>query len=195
MDVDAEKQFLAAELDVERHSAELKKELSLINLVLTQILYIVGMGWIGTAAKLGASHLFFWMAAVVLFYIPSGLVVIHLSREMPLEGGLYQWAKLRFNEFTGFMVAWNLWLYAIVLGAEYGVQIAANLSYALGERGAWIASSKVVIISASILVTLGLMAVALRGLAFGKWIHDLGGILLLVMFAGMAVFAIPEWIR
>ena len=27
---------------------------------------------------------------------------------MPLEGGLYQWAKLGFNEFTGFMVAWNL---------------------------------------------------------------------------------------
>jgi hypothetical protein len=67
MDADAEKRFLTAEQDVERHSAELKKELSLNNLVLTQILYIVGLGWIGTAAKLGGPHLFFWMAAVVLF--------------------------------------------------------------------------------------------------------------------------------
>jgi hypothetical protein len=32
---------------------------------------------------------------------------------MPLEGGLYQWAKLRWGEMTGFLVAWNLWWYAV----------------------------------------------------------------------------------
>jgi len=59
--------FLAGELDVELHSAELKKELSLPNLVFTQVLAILGLAWIGTAGKLGASHLFFWIAAIVLF--------------------------------------------------------------------------------------------------------------------------------
>jgi amino acid transporter len=27
---------------------------------------------------------------------------------MPLEGGLYQWAKLGFNELAGFLVAMNV---------------------------------------------------------------------------------------
>ena len=99
--------FLAGELNVELHSAELKKELSLPNLVFTQVLAILGLSWIGTAGKLGSSHVFFWMVGITLFYVPSAMVVIHLNNEMPLEGGLYQWAKLRFNDMTGFLVACN----------------------------------------------------------------------------------------
>src|SRR5262252_2582495 len=109
-----EQQFLAAEHQVEERSADLKKELSLPDLVLTQVLYITGLGWLGTAAKLGSAHAFFWIPAALLFYIPSAIVVIHLSREMPLEGGLYQWAKLRWGPLTGFLVGWNLAFYSIL---------------------------------------------------------------------------------
>src|SRR5215813_10549589 len=100
-----------AEQSIEAHSAVFKKELSLTDLVLTQILFIIGLSWVGVAAKLGPSHVTFWLLAILMFYIPSVVVVIYLNRLMPLEGGLYQWAKLGFNEFTGFMVAWNLWIY------------------------------------------------------------------------------------
>jgi glutamate:GABA antiporter len=50
---------------------------------------ITGLQWIGTAGKLGSAHVMYWIPAVLLFYIPSGIVVVHLSREMPLEGGIY----------------------------------------------------------------------------------------------------------
>jgi hypothetical protein len=79
--------FLLAEHNVEIDSAALKKELRLLDLVGIQILYIMGLGWVGTAGKLGPSHVVFWVSAVVLFYIPSGIVVAHLIQEMPLEGG------------------------------------------------------------------------------------------------------------
>src|SRR5215472_16503009 len=48
-----------AEREVEQQSAALKKPLGLSDLVLTQILFIVGSSWVGTAAKLGQAHLFF----------------------------------------------------------------------------------------------------------------------------------------
>ena len=166
-----EQQFLKAEHLVELHSAELKKELRLGDLVLTQILYIAGLTWIGYAAKIGPASLVFWLAAVVLFYIPSGIVVIHLSREMPLEGGLYQWAKLRFGGLTGFLVAFNLWFYTIILLSEIGITTANNLAYAAGPSGAWIAESKGIILGAGIATSLGLILVARRGLALGKWVH------------------------
>src|SRR5262245_54827458 len=126
----------SAERDVERHSAALKKELSLPDMVLTQVLFITGLGWLGTAAKLGSSHFLFWLPAVLFFYIPSAIVVIHLAQEMPLEGGLYQWAKLRFGEMMGFMVAWNIWLYAVLLISEMGVITTNNIAYAAGPSGA-----------------------------------------------------------
>src|SRR5205823_12996606 len=102
------------EADVEARSASLRRELGVTDLALTQILFIVGLPWVGVAAKLGPSHVVFWLLAIVLFYLPSAVVVAYLNRLMPLEGGLYQWAKLGFNELVGFLVAWNLWLFAIL---------------------------------------------------------------------------------
>ncbi len=190
-----ESQLRAAESEVERQSAELKKELSLPDLVLTQVLYITGLGWLGTAAKLGSSHFFFWVPAALFFYIPSAIVVIHLSREMPLEGGLYQWAKLRWGELAGFLVAWNLWLYSVLLLSEMGLITTNNLAYALGPKGAWLAESKWVIMALSIAFALGPMVVAVRGLALGKWFQNTGGVTLVVLFAAMLTLAIPHWIR
>ncbi len=127
-----------AEAEIDRRSAAFKKELGLRDLVLTQILYVVGLGWIGTAARLGPSHVVFWMLAILFFYVPSAVVVIHLNRLMPLEGGLYQWAKLGFSELAGFLVAWNIWIYAIVNASEIGLQVTTYLSYALGPEARWI---------------------------------------------------------
>src|SRR5438105_14014059 len=87
-----------AEARVEQHSAQLKKELGVRDLALTQILFIIGLTWIGVAGKLGPSHVVMWLAAAVLLYLPLTAVVIWLNDLMPLDGGLYQWAKLGFNE-------------------------------------------------------------------------------------------------
>jgi len=110
-----------AEQEVIAHSAAFKKQLGLWDLTLTQILFIVGLGWVGAAGKLGPQHVVFWLLATALFYIPTAIVVIQLNKLMPLEGGLYQWARLGFNEMMGFMVAWNLWLYVILLTSEIGL--------------------------------------------------------------------------
>src|SRR6266480_22911 len=93
-----------AEQNVETRSESLKKPLGLFDLVLTQILFVVGSTWVGAAAKLGRAHLFFWLLAILLFYIPQAAVVIYLNRRMPLEGGIYQWAKLGFNAFAMLLV-------------------------------------------------------------------------------------------
>ena len=55
---------------------------------------------------------------------------------MPLEGGLYQWAKLGFNELTGFLVAWNLWLFAILNTSEIGLQVTQYVGYIVGPDAA-----------------------------------------------------------
>src|SRR5216117_395223 len=131
-----------AERDVEQHSVALKKPLGLRDLVFTQIVFVVGSSWVGAAAKLGPSHLFFWLLAILLFYIPQAAVVIYLNRLMPLEGGIYQWAKFVFNEFAGFMLAWNVWLLSITVIALGGMFVTTNISYAIGESAAWMPNSK-----------------------------------------------------
>src|SRR5262245_29156433 len=122
--------------EVEARSAGFRKELGLASLVLTQIMYVVGSGWVGTAAKLGDSHIVFWCAAILLFYLPQAAVVVYLNRLMPLEGGLYQWATVGLGKFLGFLTAWNLWAYTILVMGTFGVIIARNLAYLIEPMGA-----------------------------------------------------------
>src|SRR3954452_16027297 len=157
---------------VEQHSAMFKKQLGLTDLVLQQIVYVVGIVWVGGAAKLGQSHIAFWLAAMLLFYLPQAAVVIHLSRAMPLEGGLYQWTKLGFGEALGFMVAWNLWMYAVVLISSIGLPIASNLAYAFGAP--WLASIKPMIVGVSCALMGALIALGILGLSVSKWLHNAG---------------------
>jgi glutamate:GABA antiporter len=177
---------------VEGRSAELRKDLGLLDLTLTQVLFIVGLPWVGVAAKLGPAHVVFWLLAIVLFYLPSAAVVIHLNGAMPLEGGLYQWAKLGFNELTGFLVGWNLWLFAILNTSETGLQVTQYLHYILGGESEWLTADKWFITAVSVAVVAALVAVTARGLAVGKWVHTAGGALMLGTFA--AIILLP-WLN
>ena len=174
-----------AEQNVETRSESLKKPLGLFDLVLTQILFVVGSSWVGAAAKLGQAHLFFWLLAILLFYVPQAAVVIYLSKRMPLEGGIYQWAKLGFNEFAGFIVAWNLWLLSITVIALGGMFTTTNISYAIGPGAAWMPDSKwcVSLISAALVGGLGWAC--LRGLSLGKWVHNVGAFAMLIVYTAL----------
>ncbi|HKN66012.1 MAG TPA: APC family permease [Gemmatimonadaceae bacterium] len=178
------------EARVEAHSAVLKKELGVGDLVLTQILFIVGLSWIGVAGKLGPSHVVLWLLAIALFYLPSAAVVMYLARLMPLEGGLYQWAKLGFSETIGFLLAWNLWLYVIVHTSEIGLECATYLSYALGPSASWMTTSSwFVALATATLLSLMVLASTV-GLAVGKWVHNAGGLVMLVIFAALLVLPV-----
>ena len=134
--------------------AGLRKELGLGDLVMAQVLCVVGSTWVGIAAKLGRAHVAFWLGAMLLYYVPLAVVVIYLNRMMPLEGGLYQWAKSGFGEMAGFLTAWNLWVYAVIVTGAIIFVIPTDLGYILGAAGAWIPASKL----ATLVLTGGVMA-------------------------------------
>jgi glutamate:GABA antiporter len=178
------------EQDVERRSAVFKKELGLFDLVLTQIVFVVGTIWVGHAAKLGDQQNVFWILAIVTFYLPLAAVVIYLNRLAPLEGGLYQWAKIAFNDFVAFMVAWNLWVFAISILAGIGLVVTTNFSYALGEQGAWMREHVTVRTVISCVLVLAMVLAAMRGLALGKWVQNAGGVMLLITFLTLILLPI-----
>jgi amino acid transporter len=64
--------------------------------------------YFGTAAKAGPSHVVLWFLAIVALFVPLALVVSQLNRLIPLEGGLYEWARIAFNDRIGIRPA--LWL-------------------------------------------------------------------------------------
>jgi glutamate:GABA antiporter len=176
----------AAGAEVLQHSTALRKELGLLDLVLAQLLIVIVADYMGTAAKAGAAHVFFWIVGVLLFFFPLALVTIHMNRLIPLEGGLYEWARIAFNDRVGFMVAWNLWMYAILYVGIAGSITVGFAAYAI-PGAAWMASSKAMLVAASVAVIATTMFVAGLGLRIGKWIGNIGSLTFLLAIALLIV--------
>jgi amino acid transporter len=176
---------------VSRQETALRKELGLGDLVLAQVLCVVGSSWVGIAAKLGRAHVAFWVGAMVLFYAPLAVVVIWLNRMMPLEGGLYQWAKLGFGEMAGFLTAWNLWVYAVIVAGAIIFVVPTDLAYMIGPAAAWLPASKlgIMLLTGTVMAAIALAAV--RGLNVSKWLHNVGSVLIILAYA--ILLTLPLW--
>ena len=170
---------------------DLRRQLSLRDLVISQVLCVVGAGWVGVAAGLGKAETLMWIGAMGLFYLPMAASVIGLNRAMPLEGGLYVWAHRAFGNLGGFLTAWNIWFYGIAVTAAILYQIPTEMAYLIGPKAAWLPENRLaaLIIVGAVVVMLTLAE--LRGLEIGKWIHNAGGIAMMIAFA--ALICLGPW--
>ena len=169
----------------------LRRSLGLRDLVLTQILCVVGSSWVGVAGGLGRAQTLTWIAAMLLFYVPMAASVIGLNRKMPLEGGLYVWAHQSFGDLGGFLTAWNIWVYGIAVTATILYAIPTELAYFIGPRASWLPENHLASLAIVTAMIAGVTAAALRGLELGKWIHNTGGAAMLIVFA--ALILLPLW--
>jgi len=167
-------------------SLSLSKELGFADLVLASILLVVIPDFFGTAVLAGPSHIVLWLIAIALFFVPQALVVSHLNQRMPIEGGLYEWARHAFGDAVGFIVAWNLWLYVVLYVAAIGLVAVTYAAYALGLDAPAIASSKWIVLATSITILAALMLVAHLGLRVGKWVTNVGSALTVLIIAFLA---------
>jgi amino acid transporter len=152
---------------------------------------VVGSSWVGVAAGLGRAQAVTWIAAMILFYVPMAASVIHLNRVWPLEGGLYVWAHRAYGDLGGFLTAWNLWVYGFSIAAAILYAIPTELAYLIGPSAAGLPENRPASLAITTLVIVIIMVAALRGLEVGKWIHNAGGVAILIVYAGLIL--LPVW--
>lgn len=169
----------------------LPRRLRLRDLVLAQILCVVGSSWVGVAAGLGRAHALTWIAAMIVFYFPMAASVISLNRVWPLEGGLYVWAHRAYGDLGGFLTAWNLWVYGISVTAAILYAIPTELAYLIGPSAAGLPENHLASLAITALVIAAITITALRGLEVGKWIHNAGAIAILMVYIGLIL--LPLW--
>jgi amino acid transporter len=177
-------------LDVSENH-HLQRQLSLRDLVLSQVLTVVGSSWVGLAAGLGHAQTLVWLFAFAAFYLPMAVVVFFLNRALPLEGGLYVWARRAFGDTLGFLTAWNIWAYGLVVIAFLLCQLPSEFAFLIGPSAAWIPDDHSVVLPTLAVLLTALSLSAARGLALGKWIHNVSGAAMITAFA-LLILA-PFW--
>jgi len=158
----------------QQSSHGLRRELGLLDLIPMQILLVVGLTWAGLAARQGSGHVFYWLLAILMLFLPVAGVVSYCVRIWPLEGGVYQWTKHAIGPFAGFLSAWNFGFWALGAVSVVGIQTAASLSYALGPRAAWMADNHLLINSLSVGIFAIILLVNIPGFGIGRWVAHFG---------------------
>ena len=177
-----------------KETNKLKKGMGLFDLVLFNIVAIVGLRWTAVAAGVGPSSIIMWVAAMILFFIPSALVVIELSSRFPDEGGIYVWTREAFGEFEGYMCGFCYWVCNLIYYPNLLIFVSSVFLYVGGARFLHLEQSSIYPAVFSLIVLWFAIGLNTVGLKSGKWVQNIGGLgtwipaVLLVIAGGIAYF-------
>jgi len=156
---------------------KLPRVMGLRDVVLFNIIAIVGPRWFTTAAsQFGLASLGLWLLAMVVFFLPSALVVRELVEIDPGAGGLYRWVARAFGTRNAFVAGWGYWVNNLFYFPSLLVQTAAILAYAGGPRHVGLADSQSFIAVVSLLGLWLSTWLNLVGLRIGKWLSNIGAL-------------------
>ena len=155
---------------------ELKRVLRLGDLVLFNVVAVLGLRWVATSAKAGPSSLVLWLVAALLFFIPQGMAVITLASRFPEEGGVYAWTRRTYGEWNGFLCGWCYWVNNVLYYPNLLISTAVIATYAIGKGGTALGESWPYVLSVSLAALWIAAALNIVGLGTGKWLHNIGGV-------------------
>jgi len=155
---------------------QLVRTLKLRDLVLFNLVAVLGLRHLGTTAKFGPGSLLMWLLASLFFFIPQGLAVIELSSRFPKEGGIYFWTKRALGEGHGFLCGWCYWINNVPVDPNLLISAAVIATFIFGKGGSGLSDNLAYVLP----MTLGTLWIAtlinIVGLGTGKWLQNAGGV-------------------
>jgi amino acid transporter len=154
----------------------LHRALGLRDLVLFNLVAVVGLRWLATAAKAGPSALALWMLAALFFFVPQGLVVTEMASRFPEEGGIYQWTKRALGEKHGYVCGWCYWINNVLYYPNLLISTAVIATFVIGKGESGLASNWTYVLSATLVCLWLAVLMNIVGVGTGKWLQNAGGI-------------------
>ena len=162
--------------DDARADTSLTRALGLRDLVLFNLVAVVGLRWLATAAKAGPSALVLWALAGLFFFVPQGLVVTELASRFPEEGGIYQWTKRALGERHGYVCGWCYWINNVLYYPNLLISTAVIATYVIGKGESGLATNWTYVLSATLVCLWLAVLLNIVGVGTGKWLQNAGGI-------------------
>lgn len=167
---------------------KLKRVLGLKDLVLLNIVSIVGVTSLAQVAQFGYGSIILYVLAIIAYLIPSGLIVSELNARIPEEGGFYLWTKTAFGDLHGYTAAWAYWLSNIVWLPTVLMGVAISALYFFGEDYLLLKDDPIFTGSVCLSILWIITLLNIIGMDKAKWIQNLGGIALWLSVVLLFIF-------
>ena len=150
------------------------KAMGLTDVVLMNVIAVVGMRWIARGARAGPASVTLWVLAWIAFCVPLAAAVAELSRRYPEQGGVYAWVRRAFGGGHGFVCGWCLWVNNLFYFPSVLLFGAANFAAMGGARWQGLGDSRAFVV---LFVLAGIWfaaIISIVGLRVGKWLQNVG---------------------
>ena len=157
-------------------SPQLERGLGLRDLVLFNLVAILGISWVATGAKAGPGSITLWLLAALLFFIPQGLAVIQLAADMPDEGGIYSWTRKELGELNGFVCGWCYWINNVLYYPTLLLGAAVSATFIIGKGDSGLADNWAFVLPFTVVGLVVAVGLNIVGIGTGKWLQNIGGL-------------------
>jgi amino acid transporter len=171
------------------------KALGLWDVVMMNIVAVVGLRWIARSARLGAPSVTLWVLAALAFFVPLAITVSRLSERYPEQGGIYVWVRRAFGPVNGFICGWCVWVNNLFYFPSLLLFAAANLPLALGADHAALAENRLYSVTFVLVVLWALIGVNILGFTRGKHLQNVGSYATFIPAALLIVFGAIAFVR
>jgi amino acid transporter len=156
--------------------ARLSRAMGFRDLLLFYLITGFSVRWIGNAASAGPSAVVIWLVGCAALYLPLVFTVLELSSRYPDEGGAYVWSKRAFGDFAGFLTGWTYWVCNLPYFPGLLYFTAASALFIGPPEWQGLAADRTYFVVFSLLGLAVAAGLNIRGLAVGKWLHNLGAL-------------------
>jgi amino acid transporter len=150
------------------------KAMRLRDVVLMNVVAVVGLRWIARGARTGPPSVTLWILAWIAFFVPLAVAVSRLARRYPDQGGVYVWVRRAFGPTHGFICGWCLWVNNLFYFPSLLLFAGANLAAIGGPSWQAFGATRtfaVIFVLAGIWLAAGINIIGLRQT---KWLQNAG---------------------
>ena len=178
-----------AELEKLGYEPELKRSMSLADVVIYGLIYMVPIAPIAVFGIVynfssGAVALVYIVAAIAMVF--SALSYREMALSFPIAGSVYSYVRYGINQFIGFLSGWAILLDYLLLPALLAVFAASAMTSLVPTLPAWVWIVVFIVITA---------AINLRGITFTAAMNKIFlviQLLVLAVFVGWALVAVAQ---
>ena len=135
---------------------------------------------LASVASAGAASITWWIILGIAFLLPFALISAEMGCTYPEQGGIYAWVRDAFGGRWASRITWCYWVNVTVwLPAIY--TLCAAIFNQLFDIGGGLYAQ----VGIAIGLTWLTVAVNVVDLRYGKWIPNLGGLVKILLFAGI----------
>lgn len=163
-------------------------KISVLALALLMTGAVDGVSNLPSIALFGEKLIFFFLAASVLFLLPTGLVSAELCTHFKEEGGIYLWVKQAFGQHVGACSIWLQWINTMIWFPTCLTTLVGTFAYLVVPH---LAANPVYLVSTSVGIFWLMTWLNLQGIKqsarIASWAAMLGLILPMLLILTLSV--------